>query len=574
MKRQTREPIISVLGHVDHGKTTLLDFIRKTVVASREAGGITQHIGATEIPFEVIKKVTKGLLKDEQVKLPLRGLLFIDTPGHESFTSLRKRGGAVADIVILVVDIRDGLKPQSLESLKLLRQTKTPFIIAANKIDLIPGWRRGDKPLNQPTHVKDEYLRLLYKLIGELSAQNFNCDLYDQISDFRKQIAIVPLSAETGQGVPNLLMVLIGLTQQYLASQLDVGLSTPAAGTILEVRQTQGLGTTVDAIIYEGTIKVGDEIVLGGHPPIQSKVKALLRPQALDEMRDPKKKFKPVDEVYAASGVKIVAPSLEDAIAGSPVYVGGRHAADRIAQEMETLEFDRETQGLVIKADTLGSLEAILKMLEERGIQVKKAGIGKVNRTDVVEASSVSAKNPYLGVVVAFHTPVLDDARKEAEKQKVKVFEDKVVYKIIEDYELWVSQKKKKARTQLDETSCLPVKLRVLPGHVFRQSKPAVVGVEILEGTLLVSTPLMQMDGKSVGRVREIQNQGEKIDKAERGEKIAISIEGATVGRQLNEQDTLYSSLSIDDLGKLKGADLKPTEKQAYSEVVSLIKKR
>jgi len=135
-----RQPIITVLGHVDHGKTTLLDKIRKTAIAAKEAGGITQAIGTTEIPTNVIKTLCGKLLERFKIKLIISGLLFIDTPGHEAFTTLRKRGGSIADLAILVIDINEGIMPQTIESLEILKVSRIPFIIALNKIDRIKGW--------------------------------------------------------------------------------------------------------------------------------------------------------------------------------------------------------------------------------------------------------------------------------------------------------------------------------------------------------------------------------------------------------------------------------------------------
>jgi translation initiation factor 5B len=160
-----RQPIVSVLGHVDHGKTSLLDYIRGSTVAAREAGAITQHIGATEVPINAIYNVCGELLKGKKFTLP--GLLFIDTPGHHAFTTLRIRGGSLADIAILIVDINEGFKPQTYESLRILKQYKTPFIVVANKIDAISGWQKTDgiaknRINNQRVNVKNIFEEKIY----------------------------------------------------------------------------------------------------------------------------------------------------------------------------------------------------------------------------------------------------------------------------------------------------------------------------------------------------------------------------------------------------------------------------
>jgi translation initiation factor 5B len=579
-EKNIREPIISVLGHVDHGKTTFLDYIRGTVVATREAGGITQHIGATEVPFPVIKKICGSLLEKLKLKIQIRGLLFIDTPGHEAFTTLRKRGGSVADLAILVVDIKEGLMPQSIETIQILKQYKTPFVVAANKIDLIHGWQKGKKLEEQFDSVKREFNEKFYSLVSQLSQKGFDPELFSKVEDFSRQLAIVPISSKTGEGIPELLMVLIGLTQQYLSKELSIEVESKAKGTVLEVKETKGLGTTIDVIIYDGVIKKGDEIIVGSsseREPILTKVKALLKPMPLDEMRDPKKKFFQVDAVYAASGVKIVAPNLEKAIAGTPVYVGGKELIEKIKKEVEEVEIHRsDLSGVTIKADTVGSLEALIKMLSERNIHIRRATIGKVSKQDVIEASAVSLENKYLGVILAFNSQVLDDANTLARDKGIKIFRSRIIYKLIEDYEEWVKKEKELEKKGIMKEVTSPTKFRILPNCVFRQSKPAICGVEILAGTLKTGCKLMrEEDGKVVGKIKEMQKEKEKIDEAKKGEKVAIAIDGVTIGRQLNESSIVYSFLSDEDIVQLKEKEeLSDAEKELMKEIKEIKKKR
>ena len=317
-----RSPIVTVIGHIDHGKTSLLDKMRGTAVQDREAAGITQHIGASFFPTETIRQICGPLLDSVKTGLTIDGLLFIDTPGHEAYLNLRKRGGAIADIAILVIVINEGLMTQSYESLNILKSGKTPFLIAANKLDKVPGWRNASDPSlfkslkNQSTTELD---RRIYEIVGSLSANGFQSERFDRVTDFTKNIAIVPTSAKTGEGIPELLTVLSGLTQQYMQDRLQVS-TGPAKGAILEVREETGLGLTLDTIIYEGILKKTDTIVVGGlDKVIEAKIRALLQPKELDEIRDPKEKFTHVSEVHAAAGVKIVAPDIEGVVAGAPV---------------------------------------------------------------------------------------------------------------------------------------------------------------------------------------------------------------------------------------------------------------
>ncbi|MBN2014312.1 MAG: translation initiation factor IF-2 [Candidatus Altiarchaeota archaeon] len=565
-----REPIISVLGHIDHGKTTFLDWVRGTVVASREAGGITQHIGATDVPIEAVQKVCGPLLKALKLKIPLRGLLFIDTPGHEAFTNLRKRGGSVSDLAILMVDINEGLMPQTKEAIQIIRQNKVPFVVAANKADLIHGWNPKMGLEQQQEHVKKQFYEKLYRLVRQLAEHGFDSDLYTNISDFTKNIAIVPISAKKGYGIPELLMVLMGLVQQYLTENLTIEENTPAKGTILEVKEERGLGTTIDVIIYDGIIRKGDTVVVGSKQPIVTKVKALLRPKPLDEMRDPRDKFMNVQEVCAAAGVKIAAPGLEDALAGSSVYVGGEELIEKVKAEIEDVEINREQKGVTLRADTIGSLEALVKTLNEKNIPIKKATIGKVSNADIIEASAVSSEDRFLGVILAFNSDILKEAKALAESRNVKVFQEKIIYKLVEDYGKWVKEEKERERTEMEGKITTPAKIRILPKHVFRQSKPAIVGVEVLGGTLSTGTHLMREDLKVCGRIKQMQKEKETIKTAKTGERVAIAIEGVMIGRHINEGDIIYSFLSSDELKDLKEENMTEDELSVLKEIRKL----
>ena len=194
-----RSPIVSVLGHVDHGKTTLLDYIRGSTIADKEAGGITQHIGATEIPNDTIEEICGNFISRLTIKDLIPGLFFIDTPGHAAFTSLRKRGGALADLAVLIVDINDGFKPQTFEALNILKMYKTPFIVVANKIDMIFGWETHEGASfkesfeQQAQSVKQELDTKIYEIVGTLHKEGFQSERFDRVSNFASQISIIPV---------------------------------------------------------------------------------------------------------------------------------------------------------------------------------------------------------------------------------------------------------------------------------------------------------------------------------------------------------------------------------------------
>jgi len=546
-----RQPVVAVLGHVDHGKTSLLDKIRGTTVALREPGAITQWIGASMIPAETLKKICGPLLQKFNFEVTIPGLLFIDTPGHETFSNLRRRGGSAADIAVLVVDVVKGVEPQTVESIEILKTRRTPFLVAANKIDLIPGWKTNpdfsflDSVKLQPEEVKGILEEKIYRLMGDLSSHGFKSDRYDRVKDFRTHVALVPTSAKTGEGVPDLITVLVGLTQAYMRKELAVT-SGPAKGVILEVKEDVGLGVTVNAIIYDGEMKVNDRIVLGGREGvIETTVRAILKPKPLDEIRDPRDRFINVQKVSAAAGVKIVAPDLNSALAGAPLYVVPEGSDPnpfklRITEEVGKLRFNTDKLGVVLKADTLGSLEALTNMLQTHGIPIRLADVGDVSKRDVVEAETVRRKEPTLGVILAFNVGVLPDARSEIEKWGIPTFEAKIIYHLLERYREWERDVRLSQISSQLASLIRPGKIKVLRGYVFRRSKPAIVGVEVLKGRIQPGYPLVNEEGKRVGKILRIQDKGQDVAEAIVGSQVAISMDDGFVGRNIFEDGLLY----------------------------------
>ncbi|CAI50582.1 translation initiation factor aIF-5B (bacterial-type IF2) [Natronomonas pharaonis DSM 2160] len=547
-----RTPIVAVLGHVDHGKTSLLDEVRGSAVTAGEAGAITQHIGATAVPLDTISELAGQLVSPEDFDLP--GLLFIDTPGHHSFSTLRSRGGALADIAILVVDVNDGFQPQSYEALDILKRTQTPFIVAANKIDTVPGWNPNpDEPVQrtleaQSDRAESRLNEQLYEIIGELSDEGFSADMYWRVQNFRENIGVVPVSAETGEGVPDLLTVLMGLSQRYLKEEMSIDVGGPGVGTVLEVKEERGFGTTLDIVLYDGTIRADDTIVVGGkNETIVTDVRALLQPQPLAEIRT-EKQFEQVEAVGAAAGIKIAAPDLDDAMAGAPVRVVRDRPVEEVIAEVEAeladIQVVTEEEGIVVKADTLGSLEAIAAALEEAEIPIVRAEVGDVAPRDIAVAST--AEEPKHEAVLAFNVDVLDDAEREAEEKDVKLFADDVIYQLVEEYDDYVTEIEEAQQEQILDKIERPCRFRVLKDHVFRQSNPAVVGVEVLSGTLKRNSRVVKWDGNEperVGELKSLQDAGDDIDEARTGEQVAASIDGPTVGRQIEEGDELWAEV-------------------------------
>ncbi len=542
-----RTPIVCVMGHVDHGKTSLLDRIRGSSVVSSEVGAITQHIGATVVPIEAIRSMS-GTMGKMPINIP--GLLFIDTPGHHAFTTLRARGGALADMAILVVDISQGFQPQTVEALQILRNCRTPFVIAATKIDRIHGWRINENEsflssfAKQNDRVKSEIETRTYEIVGKLSELGFSADRFDRVADFRRNLAIVPVSAHTGEGIADLLLVMIGLAQRYMGDELKLSVEGPGAGTVLEVKEERGLGTTLDVILYDGTLAIGDEIAVATQGDVvATKVRSLLKPRPMKEILV-EDRFERVKSVAAASGIKVTAPNLEGVIAGSPFFVvrGNRDEVEaRIRKEMTEIHVNLSDEGITIKADTIGALEALCKELEGKEISVMRAEVGPVSRLDLIETETV--KNPMFRVLLSFNTPILPDAAemiKDPLYTQVKIFEGRVIYQLIDKYVEWRDEQKRLQEKQRFEHVVMPAKIRLLPDCVFRQSNPAVVGVRVLGGKLRSDVDLIKVDGKKIGHLKTMQLRQESIREADPGLEVAISIEGATVGRQVSVGDDLF----------------------------------
>lgn len=553
---QLRQPVVVVLGHVDSGKTSLLDKIRGTAVQSRESGGITQHIGASFFPIDTLKQICGPMLKSlggGEIKVP--GLLVIDTPGHEIFTNLRTRGGSAADISILVVDVQRGLEVQTYESLEILKARKVPFVVALNKIDTISGWRKSKTPFVteslklQQKPVQDALDEKIYTVVGALSRIGIDSEALYRVRDFTKQVAIVPVSARSGEGIPELIGVLIGLTQAYLKKRLTISDLAPARGLVLEIKQEAGLGETANIILLDGRLSVGDEIVVAKKEgPTVTRVKGMFLPKPLDEMRDLRDKFAPVSTITAAAGVKIITPDLEGVLAGSPVLgvpsdgsVSVESLKANIESEIKQVVRSSENNGIILKTDTLGSLEAVSEMLKRRGVPVRVSDIGPITRRDIVEAASVKKVDPYHGVVLAFGVKLLPDAERQAQDLNVKVFQDQVIYSLIDNYLDWVNHEQTEER-RAGLSSITPLgKFQFLRGFVFRRNDPAVFGIEVMGGKIKQKASFMNSEGKLIGFIHQIQEEGKTVQELEKGRQASISVNGPTIGRQINEGDKFYT---------------------------------
>ena len=583
MNSKFRQPIVVVLGHIDSGKTSLLDKIRGTAVQSREAGGITQHIGASFFPIETLEQLCGNLLQKVGGKIDIPGILVIDTPGHAVFTNLRNRGGSASDISILVIDAMKGLEVQTRESLDILRKRKVPFLIALNKLDTVPGWRPSSsltsslKQLDETT--QNNLDGRIYNVVGELSRYGIQSEAFYRLQDPQKQVAIVPVSAKTGEGIPELISLLIGLTQSYLKQKLTV--SDDTRGIVLEVTEEPGLGDTANIILTDGVLNKHDEIAVAKKDgAVITKIKAIFMPKPLDEMRDPRDKFTPVDQVVAASGVKISTSDLDGVLGGSPIIGITDGNIDSVKNEIESeikaIFVETDSVGIIVKADTLGSLEAVVDTLKENDISISTADTGMVSRKDVVKAQVITETNKYLGSILAFGVKVLDDAKDEANKNGIRIFSQPVLYDLVDEYRDWVtSDKENMQKTELDSIM-MPCKFQLIKGMVFRRNGPAVCGVEILVGSLKQKSIIINSTGKEVGVIKQIEDNGENIKQATKGSEVAVSMNEPVIGRTIREGEILYSLPNDIGVRLLKGRyhdSLSDDESNILDEIITLRRK-
>ncbi len=578
-----RAPIVTVLGHVNVGKTTLLDRIRGTAVAKREPGTITQHIGASFLPWSALEELCGVLASKIKVNIKIPGFLVIDTPGHEAFSNLRRRGGSIADIAILLVDVLKGFENQTYEALEILKSRKVPFIVGINKIDRIPGWKsHPNQPFvfsfqKQSPDVQARLEELLAYIIGQFRSEGFRADRYDRIKDFTRVVALVPISAATGEGVPDLLLVLAGLAQRFLINKLKVKRG-PGKAVILELKEDPGLGMTAAAILYEGVLKKGDTIVVGGlEEPIVTKVKYILMPKPLDEMRSPEDRFMYVDEIRAAAGVKIVADNLEKSVAGAPIYVvedkSKLEEYIKLAkEEVSSLRIQKDIAGVVVKADTLGTLEALVGYLKKHQVPIRLADVGPVVRRDVVEAQLVKNFDPKLAAILAFNVKVTPDAREEAKSSGIQIFQERIIYRLVEDFLEWHNKQKEQERRKLLEKMTPPAVIQILPGYVFRRRDPIIVGVRVITGKIRGGIPLITRTGRKIGEIMQIQEHEKPLEFAEEGMEVAVSIRSkAMVGRQIKEGDMLYSDVPIEEINtylEKLGNELTDKEKEYLQKLL------
>ncbi len=570
--KTVRQPIVCVLGHVDHGKTTLLDQIRGTTFAKNEAGGITQRIGATDIDAANIEKIAKDILKGGKLKIP--GLLFIDTPGHVAFSNMRSRGGALADIAVLVIDINDGLMPQTIESINILKKFKTPFIVAANKIDLVDFFidnkckTFGEFIKGQRQEYIDALDKKMYDVVNQLFQQGFSADKYDRITDFTKIVSLVPISAKHGIGIPDLLMVISGLAQRYLESNISVK-SDNGLGTVIEVKRETSIGTVLDTILYQGKLKVGDAVAVNtADGPRLTKVKSMHvnRGRKVTSLAER-------ERVSAATGVRVVISDRIDVISGSPLIVvkkDPRHAFGEIRKQ-STVNINLNANGVLVKADALGSLEALCFELNQNGINVRQALIGSISKRDVLDVSTIPKGEDRL--ILGFNIDILPDAKEASMTADIGIVTGNIIYSIVKQTQDWIKQKKYEYEELKKSSYPMPCRIVIMEDHIFRTTKPVIAGVKVMSGRIKVGDTLIKPDGRYGGTIKSLRDEELSKKYAESGSEVSAAIEGVTINRQIHPGETLYVDMNEEAVKQIRDLELDQESLKTLEELIKIKRK-
>mmetsp|Transcript_15238 Transcript_15238/g.36744 ORF Transcript_15238/g.36744 Transcript_15238/m.36744 type:complete len:1009 (-) Transcript_15238:231-3257(-) len=592
-----RSPICCILGHVDTGKTLLLDKIRRTNVQANEAGGITQQIGATFFPHENLLTQTQKVDDDFDLEIP--GMLIIDTPGHESFNNLRQRGSSLCDISILVVDIMHGLEAQTRESINLLKRRRCPFVIALNKCDRLFEWEKEDwapmkKQLyNQADHIQAEFHKRWGEIRVQLNELGLNVELYWELEDPRTTISVIPTSAMTGEGIPDLLYNIAYITQKFMDEQITFDKELQC--TILEVKEMPGMGTTIDVVLVNGTLREGDTIVCCGSngEAISTQIRALLTPQPMKELRV-KGEYQHHKKIDGAMGVKIVARELSNAMAGTSLllYEDGDDLEELKETVMEDLDDVCENlgqlsdEGVYIKASTLGALEALQKFMDDSDIPVFKRGIGVVNRKDVKRACLMLEKGRKdVACILAFNVKIAESARAEADKAGLNIFTAEIIYHLFDSFTAHRKKVLEERKAESRRLAVFPAILEIIPQYIFNKKDPIVMGVKVLEGQLRKDTPLCVIKGPidqggivDLGIVAGIEHNKKAVDIGKKGMEVCVRILPRSnnivmFGRHFEASDKVLSLISRESIDALKEAFQDEMKKEHWITVIKLKEK-
>ena len=571
-KKVYRSPIVCVLGHVDVGKTKILDKLRHSNVQIGEAGGITQQIGATFLPLEYFKQHLTKIDKNFQLETQIPGILLIDTPGHASFTNLRSRGSSLCDIAVLIVNINKGIEKQTIESMELLRSKKTPFIIALNQFDRVYNWKSKEwegfqKSLkSQNKSVKKAFMKLCDDNKTQFIKNSLNTELYYDNKNMKEYVNLVPTSAITGEGLPDLLGLLVYCSQKFLLKKIEF--KNEIQCTILEVKVTENIGTTIDIILVNGTLSIGDKIVIGGlFGPIKTQIKIILLPPSAKEMRV-KCEYEQHNSISGAIGAKLFCPDLENALAGSPLYVykteeEGVKYQNEIIKDFNSIvqkDLSKNGKGIMVQASTLGSLEAILTFLSDQKVLVSVVGVGNLAKKDVIkmETSHANQENPLKEdlVILCFDNKVLPEAQQYADQKGIKIFNDEIIYHLFDKYIEFKKNCELERKKEKEKEAIFPCNLRTV--MFINKKDPLIIGVDVVEGIMKIGTPIYCVEKNlPIGVIESIEKDHKPINNVKPNDgsvsiRIKVFDSSLAAGRHFDEKSTYVSQITRNSIDALK----------------------
>ena len=545
-KDKFRAPIIAIMGHVDTGKTKILDKIRQSNVQDGEAGGITQQIGASFLPKDTLAKKYNNFI--DSMHPP--GLLVIDTPGHEAFKNLRTKGASICDIAIVVIDITHGLEPQTIQSIEILKDSDTPFVFALNKIDRLYGWvSTKDVPINEAIYnqknVINEFETNLRKVQTQIMELGLNSKVYWEIDEEIDYIPIIPTSAVTDEGISDLLNVVIN----YCQNNICITKSSTLSGTVLDVVYTEKFGNTVDIILKNGELKVGDTIYIG---TVSTTIKHILTPPPNKESRVTTE-YIHHKSIQGAVGVKLVGSDLSKVIIGNSISFD---LGEINCENKSNVELDPE--GVIVHANSQGSLEALVHFLRNEcnpKIPVSNISIGNITKMDIMKASLIKGLPEYK-TFLSFNVKTEEEAVISAKENKIKIITAEIIYHLFDQYKIYSEELRNYRKEAAKIDVVFPCILKILPEHIYNKKNPLIFGVDVLEGDLVMNTPLATST-LTIGKVISIQHNGKDIEVAKKGTSVCIKVDNQetptiTYGRQFTHTDPLYSRITRKSIDVLK----------------------
>ena len=570
-----KAPICCIVGHIDAGKTSLLDKLRNTNIQEKEVGGITQHIGSTFFPIQTIENSCSSIKGKFEVICNIPGILMIDTPGHSEFQSLRDVGTSICDLGILIIDIEESIQEQTKEAIKLLKEKKIPFVVAVTKLDKLYGWKTTKssnlrEALKEQS--KDMSMMLMAKLEDikyDLSKEDINAEFYFKNSNPKQIYSIVPVSSKTGEGIADLLALLVYTAQNWMLKKILY--QDTVSCTIMESKYDKHNGYTIDVILNNGTINVGDKFVVSTITgPNICTVRNLLIPSALTQLGK-KTNWDYKDSVRASIGCKIIGSNLDGAYPGThlfPIKTSGASAsaeADAINnanQEINAVwkSYDFISPGVFIGTQTFGELDASYSIFQKAGINIAGAYIGEPSNKFIdlilmkTEVDTLPENRIYLYFGAFNNTDVFEYAK----KNNITLLSSEVIYKLVELYKIEKEKIIKARQNTTNNNAIFPVEMVILKQYIFMKggSDHLMFGVKIKKGTLYKNTPIcIPEKNVHLGKVLNIQFEHKEKEKGEEGQEICIRLDNPNqliINRQFDVNDKLIAHLSRNSIDILK----------------------